>query len=122
MRILVVDDSQTQIQNLTRQLESLGHRVVGQARDGATAVRLYEKLRPDAVFLDIVMPELDGLSALRCIRSQDPAARVIIVSSVAAIGGKVEEALRLGAAGVLAKPVTEKELSAALAKIESSNT
>jgi two-component system chemotaxis response regulator CheY len=115
--VLIVDDSIAHIQQLTALLQSMGHTVVGHARTGAAGVRLFKEHCPQLTFLDIVMPEMDGLSALRLIHNIDPTARVIVLSSMAGVGGQVAKALQLGATAVLTKPATKEELATALAKV-----
>jgi two-component system chemotaxis response regulator CheY len=86
-------------------LEKAGGNIVGEAGNGREAVDLYLKLRPDLVVMDITMPELDGVEALRRIMAQDREARVIMVSSV---GHKemVWKAICLGAKSFVTKPFT----------------
>lgn len=103
--VLLVDDSRTVLIQLERIVAAIPDlTVVGTARDGAMAIRLADELRPDLVLLDIVMPGLDGLSALRTIKSMHPAIEVAMVSSVSGDAHKAEEAFRLGACQVLGKP------------------
>jgi two-component system chemotaxis response regulator CheY len=84
-------------------LEKAGGNIVGEAGNGREAVDLYSKLRPDLVVMDITMPELDGVEALRRIMDHDKEARVIMVSSV---GHKemVWKAICLGAKSFVTKP------------------
>ncbi|RMH27400.1 MAG: chemotaxis-specific protein-glutamate methyltransferase CheB [Planctomycetota bacterium] len=107
MRVLVIDDSAFMRKMITRMIEETrGLEVVGQARNGREGVELAEKLKPDLITLDIEMPELDGLGALRQIRvrcrKEDPA--VLMCSSLTTEGSaEALKALRLGAADVIAK-------------------
>jgi CheY-like chemotaxis protein len=87
-------------------LQQLGHEVVGHAMGGDSAIRLFEKARPDVVFLDILMPGMDGFAALRAIRAMDPDCRVVAMSSLIGTGSYVQQALKLGATELLAKPPT----------------
>jgi two-component system chemotaxis response regulator CheY len=104
-RCLVADDSEFARGNIGRVIEKLGGTVVAQAGSGREAVALFERLRPELVLLDITMPELDGVEALRQIRALDGSARVIMVSS---LGHKamVWSAIRLGARHFITKPFT----------------
>lgn len=103
--VLLVDDSRTVLAQLERILEEFDDlAIVGTARDGAGAIRLASEVKPDLVLLDIVMPGLDGLSALRTIKSMHPWIEVAMVSSVSGDAQKAEEAFRLGACQVLGKP------------------
>ncbi|MCP4543852.1 MAG: chemotaxis-specific protein-glutamate methyltransferase CheB [Chloroflexi bacterium] len=83
IRVLVVDDSTVVRQILVSMLETVpGFSVVGQARDGEEAVRLTARLRPDVVTMDIRMPVLDGLGAIRQIMSTTPTPIVVVAASV----------------------------------------
>jgi two-component system chemotaxis response regulator CheY len=90
--------------------------LVGTARNGAEAVQQVSQLRPDLVLMDIVMPDVDGLAALRLIQSKSPETRVAMLSSVGAMASKAEEAFRLGAVQVLSKPLDEDVLGALFAQ------
>jgi two-component system chemotaxis response regulator CheY len=96
-------------------LQDNGHEVV-QAENGADAVRRYAEHRPDAVLLDITMPEMDGLEALREIKKIDPNARVAMVT---AIGQQqvVMEALQAGARDFVVKPFQPERVLAAVEKL-----
>jgi two-component system chemotaxis response regulator CheB len=83
IRVLVVDDSAVVRQILVSMLETVpGFEVVGQARDGEEAVRLTARLRPDVITMDIRMPRLDGLGAIRQIMSTTPTPIVVVAASV----------------------------------------
>lgn len=84
--------------------------VVGHAENGAVGIKKFSQLKPDLVLLDLVMPIMNGIQALRAIRRMDPESKVIIVSSKAGSDDTVLEALRLGALGVVTKPVDETRL------------
>ncbi|MDZ7728544.1 MAG: response regulator [Dehalococcoidia bacterium] len=100
--ILVVDDAAFMRLRLTKILSSAGHHVV-EASDGREAVAMYRTERPDAVLLDIAMPEMDGLSALRSIREEDPEACVAMVTALSQ-QQVVLEAVKSGARDYLVKP------------------
>lgn len=117
LTVLVVDDSRTalaQIESVVAANETA--EVVGTARNGAEAVKQVSQLRPDLVLMDIVMPDVDGLAALRLIQSKNPETRIAMLSSVGAMASKAEEAFRLGAIQVLSKPIDEDILGALLAQ------
>ena len=72
LRILIADDESLRVMSLKGQLESLGHKVVAEASNGKEAVHLAEELRPDLAILDIKMPEMDGITATKVIRTLQP--------------------------------------------------
>lgn len=90
-----------------------GIEVVGEAADGAEAVAEAERLRPDVVLMDLVMPKLDGVEAMRELRSRVPAARVIVLTSFLE-DERLLPAIRAGAAGYLLKNVAPQELARAI--------
>ena len=85
-----------------------------EAENGVNGVKAYQALRPDAVTLDITMPEMDGIEALKKIREADPKAVVIMVTA-AGQKDKMMEAVKLGAAEFVAKPFVEDTVLEALA-------
>jgi len=117
MAVLIVDDSRTvlaQIESVVAASE--GVEVVGTARNGAEAIQQVSQLHPDLVLMDIVMPDVDGIAALRLIQAKNPEARIAMLSSVGAMASKAEEAFRLGAIQVLSKPIDQDILGALLAQ------
>jgi two-component system chemotaxis response regulator CheY len=96
-------------------LEKSGFRVVAEASNGDEAIARYLDTRPDVVLMDITMPGMDGLTALRKIREIDPAARVIICS---AIGQQqlMVQAIALGAKDYIVKPLQPQRVVSALKK------
>jgi two-component system chemotaxis response regulator CheY len=102
-RCLVADDSEFARMNIGKIVSVAGGEVVGEARNGMEAVEMYARLNPDLVLLDITMPELGGLDALRKIIKNDKEAKVIIVSS---LGNRdmVWKAICLGAKHFITKP------------------
>ena len=95
--------------------------VVGDAEDGADAVRKAQKLRPDVVLMDIVMPEMDGAAATAEIRRLLPSARVLILTSFGEADG-IAHALKAGASGALMKNIDYSELVEAIRTIASGGT
>jgi DNA-binding NarL/FixJ family response regulator len=87
--------------------------VVGEASDGDEAIAAAEELLPDVVLMDLVMPRLDGLAAMRALRERVPGARVIVLTSFLD-DEKVLPALRAGAAGYLLKNAAPQELARAI--------
>ena len=114
IRVLVADDHAVVRQGLRTFLDLQEDiSVVGEAADGAEAVALAERLSPDVVLLDVVMPGMDGIEALRRLRLEVPAARAIVLSSFVD-DDKLFPAVRAGAAGYLLKDVQPAELVAAI--------
>jgi two-component system chemotaxis response regulator CheY len=115
-RILVVDDAMFIRHIIGDLLTQHGHEVVGEASNGIEAVAQYRELRPDVTTLDITMPELDGISALREILAEDPAAKVIMCSALKE-KPKVLEALQAGARDYILKPVRPERVLEAVEKV-----
>lgn len=107
-RILVVDDAAFMRMRLKNVLGEQGHEVI-EAANGVEAVEIYERERPDLVLMDITMPEMDGITALRAIREKDPDAKVVICS---ALGQErtVIEAIKSGAKDFIVKPFQPERL------------
>lgn len=103
IKILIVDDSKTSRKMLRGILEDAGMEVIGEAADGQEALKLYTSLKPDIVTLDITMPVMDGIKALKELMVLDKTARVVMVTA-AGQKGNVVEALKLGAKEFVAKP------------------
>jgi len=113
--ILVVDDAAFMRMRTSKILTEAGYDVV-QAENGMDAIEKYRARRPDAVLMDITMPEMDGLTALREITAIDPTARVAMVT---ALGQQqiVLEAVKSGAKDFLVKPCEGDRVLAAVSKL-----
>jgi two-component system chemotaxis response regulator CheY len=107
-RVLVVDDSSFQRTVVRDALEG-SFDVVGEAENGAEAVDLFEAYEPDAVSMDVVMPEMTGIEATRAIKERWPDAVVVMCTSVDQ-REKMMEAVKAGADGYVTKPVEPDEL------------
>ena len=105
-KVMVVDDAMFMRASLKMMLEKNGFEVVAEAENGAIAVQKYKELKPDFVTMDITMPEMDGLQALKLIRQFDSDAKVVVVS---AMGQEpvVKEAILSGAKSFIVKPFKE---------------
>ena len=112
--VLIVDDSRTSRRILKDILDRAGYNVVAEAITGKEGVEMYEKLHPDIVTMDITMPEMDGIEALRQIKEAHPEAVVIMVTA-AGQKDKMMEAVKIGAAEFVAKPFVEETVLEALA-------
>jgi two-component system chemotaxis response regulator CheY len=103
--VLVVDDSTTMAKQLSKILESSGrYTVIGFAGDGLEALKAFNAGPPDLVCMDVMMPNLDGVQALRMIRQIKPDARVVMISSSGGVADKLAECLKAGATSVISKP------------------
>ncbi|NOY12777.1 MAG: response regulator [Deltaproteobacteria bacterium] len=103
--VLIVDDSLA----VARQLEKIvssceDFKVVAQGRNGAEAIKLCQQHKPEIVCMDMNMPVMDGLTALRNLMQLTPELKVVMVTSLGGVGDKYTEALRLGAKDVISKP------------------
>lgn len=107
---LICDDSLLVRKKLKELLLECGCEKIIEADNGQQAVELYQANNPDIVFMDIVMPVLDGIEALRQIRSIDPQAHVVMVSSV---GTKTNlmDALKVGAKDFIQKPYDKEQIA-----------
>lgn len=108
-RVLIVDDSKLMRQMIRDTLASDDWQVVGEASDGCEAVAMFERLRPDAVTLDIIMPDSNGMDALRAMLRIDPDAKVVVVSALSQTK-RISEAIRSGAQDFIAKPFLPEQL------------
>jgi len=107
--IMIVDDSPIIVRKVSMMLEAIGYKVVATAANGNQAIEAYRKNRPEAVTMDITMPEMDGIEATRAIIAEFPDANIVMVTS---LGQEkiVLEALQAGAKGYLIKPFKENKL------------
>ena len=108
-KIMIVDDSRTSRKILRGLLEESGHEVVAEAENGQEGVDKYKEFNPDITTLDITMPVMDGLEALKCIREVDGNAKVIMVTA-AGQNNKMIDAIKLGASEFVTKPFEPEEI------------
>ena len=113
--ILIADDAAFMRMRSSQLVKELGHEVV-EAEDGAEAVEAYKEHRPDAVLLDITMPVMDGIEALKQILELDPDAKVAMVT---AMGQQqvIMDAIKLGAKDFVVKPFDADRIQTALWKL-----
>lgn len=116
-KVLVVDDAAFMRLSLKNMLVKNEFEVVGDAENGAIAVDMYKKLKPDIVTMDITMPEMEGIEALKKILEFDPNANVIMISALGQ-EAKVKQAIILGAKGFIVKPFKEDYLVKTLSKFK----
>ncbi|HKI20307.1 MAG TPA: response regulator [Isosphaeraceae bacterium] len=115
-RLLVVDDALFMRKMITGVASEAGWEVVGEAGDGSTAVALYQELRPDLVTMDLVMPVMGGLEALRQIRALDPDAKVIVVTALDQKQALMDS-IRDGAIDFIVKPFERRRVLNLLVKL-----
>ncbi|MZP28353.1 response regulator [Heliobacterium undosum] len=111
-RVLIVDDALFIRVILKKMLEEAGYEVF-EASNGAEAVNIWDEVKPDLATMDITMPVLDGISAIKAIKTRDPKARIIVCS---AMGQKtmIQEAIAAGAVDFLVKPFERVRVLATL--------
>jgi DNA-binding NarL/FixJ family response regulator len=110
IRILIADDHLMVRKGLSALIQGVSDfTLVGEAENGSQAIAMYRDLRPDVVLMDIVMPNVGGIEAIRAIRAQDPAANVIALTSFSD-EQLISQALSAGARGFLYKDVSVDEL------------
>lgn len=115
-RVLVVDDAAFMRMMIKEILTKNGYTVVGEASDGRQAVALYKELQPDVVTMDITMPEMDGIAALKEIKKIDPNAKVIMCSAMGQ-QAMVIDAIQAGAKDFVVKPFQADRVLEALRKV-----
>jgi two-component system, chemotaxis family, chemotaxis protein CheY len=120
-RLLVVDDALFMRKMICGVAAEAGWQVVGEAANGAEAVSLYQQHRPDLVTMDLVMPIMGGLEALRQIRSLDPEAKVVVVTALDQ-KQSLMESIRDGAIDFIVKPFERERVLSLLAKLENPTT
>lgn len=116
LKILVVDDSLIMRRNVTKIVESLGYKVVADAKDGQEAIEAYRRCKPDLVTMDITMPEMDGIEAVKGIKKIDREAKIMMVTSHGQ-EDMVISAIRAGASGYLLKPINITKVHDAIRKV-----
>ncbi len=115
-RVLIVDDSRTSRKILRGLLEEEGHEIVGEATNGQEGYEKYAELHPDFVTMDITMPVLDGIAALKKIKEEFPDAKVVMITA-AGQKTKMVEAVRSGATEFVAKPFDRDSLKNIISKV-----
>ncbi|MFZ3587812.1 response regulator [Bacillus sp. DJP31] len=115
-RILIVDDAKFMRMTLSNILINGNHEVVGEAENGKQAVEMYKQLQPDLVTMDITMPEMNGVEALKEIKQEYPSVKVIMCS---AMGQQkmVVESIEAGAKDFIVKPFEENRVLEAIKRV-----
>ena len=115
-KIIIVDDSRILRKILNGTLTDAGHEIIGEAGNGEEVLKLLETLTPDLITLDITMPVMDGLAALKSIKENHPCIKVVMVSA-AGQKNKVMEALQAGASDFLQKPFEPEDVKRVVSKL-----
>lgn len=108
-RIMIVDDASFMRVSIRKMLESQGFEIVAEASDGVEAIAMYKKHSPDITTMDITMPNMTGIQALKEIKAYDKSAKVVMVS---AMGQEhlIREAVMSGASSFIVKPFQKEKL------------
>ncbi|MBZ9636038.1 response regulator [Clostridium sp. FP1] len=115
-RVLIVDDAAFMRMMVKDILEKNGFEVVGEASNGLKAVELYKAEKPDVVTMDITMPDMDGIEAVKEIKIFDPAAKIIMCSAMGQ-QSMVMDAIRAGAKDFIVKPFQADRVIEAIKKV-----
>ena len=114
--ILIVDDAAFMRMMIKDILTKNGYNVAGEAENGAKAMEKYNELKPDLVLMDITMPEVDGIQALKNIKASDPNAKIIMCSAMGQ-QAMVIEAIQSGAKDFIVKPFQADRVLEAVEKV-----
>ena len=114
--ILICDDAAFMRMMIKDMLTKNGYNVVGEAENGAKAVEKYNELKPDLVLMDITMPEMDGIQALKAIKAADSSAMVIMCSAMGQ-QAMVIESIQSGAKDFIVKPFQQDRVLEAVRKV-----
>ncbi len=115
-RVLIVDDAAFMRMMIKDILQKNGFEVVGEASNGVEAVNLYKKERPDVVTMDITMPDMDGIEAVKEIRAFDENAKIIMCSAMGQ-QSMVMDAIKSGAKDFIVKPFQADRVLEAIRKV-----
>ncbi len=114
--VLIVDDALFMRLMIKDILEKNGYAVAGEAENGLTAIEAYKELKPDIVMMDITMPEMNGIEALKEIKKIDPAAKVVMCSAMGQ-HSMVMEAINAGAGDFIVKPFIGERVIEAISRV-----
>jgi two-component system chemotaxis response regulator CheY len=115
-KVLVVDDALFVRAAIKKYVEKAGHEVIGEAGDGQEAIEVFTELKPDAVIMDITMPRMSGLEALKEIKKIESTVKVIMCSAMAQ-QESIATAIQDGAADFVIKPFTEEQIVAKIKQV-----
>jgi two-component system chemotaxis response regulator CheY len=115
-KVLIVDDATFMRMMVKDILEKNGYEVVGEANNGIKAVEMYKAEKPDIVTMDITMPEMDGIEAVKEIKAFDPSAKIVMCSAMGQ-QSMVMDAIRAGAKDFIVKPFQADRVLEAIKKV-----
>ena len=118
-KVLIVDDAAFMRMMIKNILTKAGYEVVGEAENGAQAVSKYKELNPELTTMDITMPEMDGITAVKEIMGMDPAAKIIMCSAMGQ-QAMVIDAIQAGAKDFIVKPFQPNRVLEAVSKVVNS--
>ena len=116
LKVLIVDDSLIIRKKISKILENLGHEVLADATNGQEAIESYSKYKLDLVTMDITMPDMDGITAVKEIIKVDSEAKIIIVTSHGQ-EDMVIKSIQSGAVGYILKPITDEKLAQVIGEV-----
>ena len=119
-RVMIVDDAEFMRMVIRDILLKHGHEVVAEVSDGEEAVQTYLEVKPDLVLMDIIMPDMDGKEALQKLLLIDPAAKVVMCSSLGQ-QALITESMKIGAMGFIVKPFEPESMLDVIRKIAEPN-
>jgi two-component system, chemotaxis family, chemotaxis protein CheY len=114
-KILITDDAAFMRMQLRNILTDLGHEVVGEAENGQVSIQKYQDLKPDLVTMDITMPEMNGIDAVREIKKINNEAKIIMCSAMGQ-QSMVLDAIKSGAKDFIVKPFAAERIAEAISK------
>lgn len=116
VKVLIVDDAAFMRMMIKNILGKAGYEIVGEAENGAQAVTKYKELKPDLVTMDITMPEMDGITAVKEIMKTDSSAKIIMCSAMGQ-QAMVIDAIQAGAKDFIVKPFQPNRVLEAVQKV-----
>jgi len=114
--VLITDDAQFMRLHLRQILERRGFQVVAEAANGLEAIVKYRLVKPDIVTMDITMPDMDGIEAIKQLKKIDPQVKIIVISAMGNTA-YIFDAITAGACGFIVKPFKEEDVIKNLSKI-----
>lgn len=118
LSVLIVDDSVFMRNMLKKLIAEAGGQILGEAGDGQEAIEKYKELKPDLTFMDIMMPKMTGIEALKQIIAHDKSAKVVMCTSVGQ-EKVVNEAVEAGVSDFIVKPFTKDDVNTVINKYNS---